>query len=500
MRKTAFDPIRTRKLLGELSRREDLTLQDELAAKAQGLLEAMTPQQRAFVTDPSRQKAALCTRRSGKTYAVKLDLLYTALTNPHSVCIYINRTRNECRNIAWRGQHGLPALNDRYKLGGTLQKTYLEIDFPNGSIIRLIGVEDSADLEKLRGDAYDLVVIDESQKFGELKYFCQDVIFPALGDRRGSVALIGTPARVSSGFFYDITREGSKEPGWSVHKWTYKDNIYVPHLEEEFADQKKKNGWADDHPTYLREHCGLWVSSSDALVYAFNQIPEEDRYHDGLPEYTTVKGQDIPIEWEYILGIDFGYKDPFAYSIWAYSMNHPVAYEVESFKQKNLTSDEQGDIVVELTRRFDFARIVTDDNMPAMVADWRKRKGLNLETAYKKHKREYQEQWNSAMLAGRVKFYKGSPLATEMQTLQWTAKSMEAGKLKEDKSEGGNDCCDAALYAWKEVLSWAWEQPDVRPQFGTADFYKQQEEDYLNYLLDGEDEEPANYYDLFGTL
>ena len=497
MAKGQLDQIRAKKLAQEFAKRTSVDLQSELDAKAEALLDSLTPQQRAFVKDPSRQKAALCTRRSGKTHGSKIALLYTALTKPHSVCVYINRTRAECRNIAWKGQHSLPALNDKFDLGATLNKTYLELEFPNGSVIRLIGCEDSADLEKLRGDAYDLVVIDESQKIGELKYFCEDIIFPALGDRRGSVILIGTPSRVPVGYFYEITREGSKIPGWSIHQWTYRDNTHLPWLVEEFAAKKKANGWGDDHPTWLREYCAIWVKSSEGLVYAFNQIPEEERYHDGLPETVNVRGIEVPIDWEYIVGVDFGFKDPFAYSIWAYSTNHPIAYEVESFKQSRLTSDEQGDIIVDLTRRYQFTKIVTDDNQPAMVEDWRKRKGLQIQTAYKKHKRDYQEQWNSAMVAGKVKFYKGSPLAAELQTLQWVEKTIHTSRPKEDKVNSSNDVCDAALYSWKEVLSWAWEQPDVRPQFGTADFYKQQEEEWLNSLTDYDDE-PSNYYELLG--
>lgn len=485
------DQTRIRKLLEEASRRSEGSEEQHLQEVAQELLEGLTPVQKTFVLDPSNQKAALCTRRAGKSWACKVALLYTAITQAYSVNVYVNTSRRECLNIIWNGKDGLVALNKRYKLNGQVNKTYLSIEFPNGAVIRLVGVDDSSEMEKLRGDAYDFVVVDESAKFDSLKYFFQDIIKPAMGDRDGTVALIGTPSIACSGYFFDVTRDNPTIKGWSVHRWTYKENTFLPKLAAVFAKDKKANGWADDHPTWLREFCGKWVKSDTLLVYAFNRIPEERRYYEELPE-----GDDTPYQWDYMLGADLGYRDAFAYSIWAYCENHPIAYEIDSFKESELNNNQQAEKLLQLCRHYDFSKIVIDGS-PATIEAWRDQYGIQGTYAEKQHKHSYIAQWNAAMLEGRVKFRRGSVLAKELASLQWIEKTVDSARPKEDKKNGANDAADSSLYIFKELFSWAWE-PSRAPLTGAMDnaYFQRMEEQMDEWSL-GSDEEPNSYYEKF---
>lgn len=506
--------IRRRALLEAAVSRNQGEEVDFYAEVAQSLLDGLTEVQKAFVLDPSRRKAALCSRRSGKTHACKIALLYIALTCPGSNGIYINSSRGECRDIIWKKADGIKAICKKYGLlktkaqikAGAQQhvkanEQYLELEFSNGSYIRLIGVDDSSEMEKRRGDSYDLVVIDESGKVDSLKYFVEEVLLHTLADRRGSIAIIGTPTKVCTGYFHAVTKEnpGKEGKGWKVHKWTHMDNTAMPHFVQEFLDVKEEMGWADDDPTWLRENCAIWVKSTELLVYAFNAIPEESRYYDELPVITDTNGNIIHTEWDYILGADLGYRDGFAYSIWAYNDNYPIAYEIESFKKTELHDGKQADVISNLCKRFDFSKIVIDGS-PGIIEDWKERRGIMGDRADKTRKNDAIKKWNSAMLTGKVRFRRGSQLATEMASLQWLESTMDSHNPKENKSkETPNDVADAALYAWKELFAWAWEEVRASAEPGSKEYYARQEELDEEYACQqAMGEEPNNYYDLFG--
>ena len=64
-----------------------------------------------FIKDPSRRKAAICSRRSGKSYAAGRYLIQEALDCDNTVCVYIARTREAAKRILWTS---LKQANQRY--------------------------------------------------------------------------------------------------------------------------------------------------------------------------------------------------------------------------------------------------------------------------------------------------------------------------------------------------------------------------------------------------
>src|SRR5271166_3165171 len=158
-------------------------------------------QQLGFVTDPSRTKVAVCSRRGGKTTACAADLVHTALNNPGTVGLYITLSRSNAKKIIWEE---LKILNRKYKLDMTPHEGELSITFPNRSKIYLSGAKDISEIEKFRGMALKLVYIDEAQSFRTyIESLINDVLSPALIDYSGTVCLIGTPGPIPSGFFFD---------------------------------------------------------------------------------------------------------------------------------------------------------------------------------------------------------------------------------------------------------------------------------------------------------
>jgi len=275
-----IDAVRKRRVLQEAVRRSQASYDRHYRDAARQLVDQLQPVQRAAFQDPATQRAYQCSRRSGKTWLTKIELLHTSFTKPDSHSVYINRSQAECRRIMWRGKAGLLAICKAHGVKPHVNQTRMTLEFLNGSIIQLIGADDAEEIEKLRGAAYDLVIVDEAQKFPRLRHFWEDIISPALGDTQGRIILAGTASTLFSGFFYEICKEGSEVEGWSIHRWHYSDNASLPHLVEYFAKFKATNGWGDDHPTWLTEYENRWVSADNLRVYRFNDVPEDERYYD----------------------------------------------------------------------------------------------------------------------------------------------------------------------------------------------------------------------------
>ncbi|RMF63202.1 MAG: hypothetical protein D6746_03195, partial [Bacteroidetes bacterium] len=275
-------------------RANDHTAEDrEIARK---LLRTLFKQQREFVLDPCRQKAALCSRRAGKSYSVLVAALVMALSKPGSNVLVIAKTRKQVKGVYW--SH-LKRLVADYGIRAHFRNVELEVEFANGSMMSFSGADTEDEIEKFRGQSYDLACIDEAKSYSPdlLDELLFSVIRPALADRMGTLMLIGTPGAILAGPFFEITTlsttrygtcarwNGKPNPkaSWSVHSWTAKENVAFADSEgssliwREFLETKKLAGWADDDPTWLREYCGVWVPDDDALVYAYVKTNVNER-------------------------------------------------------------------------------------------------------------------------------------------------------------------------------------------------------------------------------
>lgn len=407
-------------------------------------LSDLFPEQRKFVEDPSRHKAALCSRRAGKTHAAVVSLILAAQDHPGVTVLYLALTRESAKKLAWKP---LIAFNDQYQLGLKFQHSELEATLPNGSIIKVAGADDVRRVERLRGDKYKLAIIDESQSFRPsiLAYLRKDILRLSLVDYRGTLILMGTPGPAPTGLFYDVTT--GSEGGWSVHRWTIFDNPFIPHAAEEFEEEKRQNRWNEDHPTLQREWLGRWVRDLGSLVYPYS--PERNRI-DRLPSYTSG-------EWRHALGIDFGVTNATAFVVVAWHENDPTLYIVESESKTGVIPSEAAEIVKDYQRRYDFSRIVGDIGGlgKAFSEEMRRRHAIPVQPAQKADKRGFQELMGGDLTSGLIKVIgpKNQTLIDEWQTIQWTA-----DRSKED-DRYSNHAADAALYVWREAKHYTAEIP-----------------------------------------
>src|SRR4029077_6755182 len=98
-------------------------------------------------------------------------------------------------------------------------QTRLRLTFRStGATMRLVGVDDKGEVDKLRGQPFDEVLLDEASIYPPelLDNLVFRVVGPRLGDLLGTLVLGGTPGHVMRGLFYDATR-----PGRPIHRaWT----------------------------------------------------------------------------------------------------------------------------------------------------------------------------------------------------------------------------------------------------------------------------------------
>lgn len=457
---------------------------------ADSIRTSLFPKQRAVLTDRSRNKSVLCPRRAGKSWTAMSAAFDTALRKPLSRTVVVCLTLKHAKQIYWQGPSSLLVFAQKFGIKLEPHLTEVRVTLANCSIISFIGAETRAEIEKLRGGSYDLVVIDECKSYpaGILEELIRDVIKPALRDRKGSLMLIGTPGSILSGPFYEATfpglakangkpfsktfdapepywtnnPEASSAGAWSRHAWNVQDNIAVPHLWQEALEEKDFYGWPDDHPTWLRESLGQWVASNDAFVYSYatlrttaeervHWVPNPDQSsHHGLP-----RGHD---DWRFVLGMDLGFEDATAFVVCAYSPTSGQLYHVWDYKSSHLLPDQVADWVRRIVDRFGLPDAMVADmghgGAKMLVEGINQRHGILIQPAERRDKQDHIELVNSDFHSGRIKILKDSDLALELSMLQWDlthgdkATLAKQGKLKEHY-DLDNHLCDAFLYAWR---------------------------------------------------
>lgn len=462
-------------LFAQIKTRADRVKPTSDIEKADFIADSRMPVQARAAKDLSRRKSVRCPRRAGKSWYVLSEALEGSLRKRGSVWVVVGLTRPSVKQIFWSL---LKQLNRDLELGLSFLEVELTATFLNGSVILFRGAETRAEIEKLRGGQYDGVIVDECKSFHPLilTELVQDVIEPALSDRRGKLILVGTPGEILAGPFYEATCEppvetrgsdgrtrfsncpfGVKVKGihvWSFHTWTLQDNVEMPHLWEEALEIKRIRGYSDDHPTWRREFLGHWVPSNDILVYRY--VPSRHNFDGYLPP-----GHD----WRKVLALDIGFDDADAIVVWAYATTSYDVYAIyaEKRRHQNITELAKWIHEVKATECNDSPEVMTGDFgglAKKLFEELATIHGLAFEPAEKKEKVDFIEIMNNEYDALRIHIIydpdqsqvddNGKPitLAAELLVNRWLEKSLGTPKKVEDPKTP-NDLCDAHLYGWR---------------------------------------------------
>lgn len=278
----------------------------------------LTQSQKIVALDPHRFRVLCCGRRWGKT-TLAIDQMKGRAAIPNSRIAYIAPTYQQARDIAWE-----PLKKDCLQAAESINESRLEIRLVNGSIIILRGWEA---IETLRGQKFDLIVLDEVAMFRNFDSTWEEVIRPTLTDNKGEGIFISTPKGFNH--FYDLFNKESKDDDFkSFHFSTY-DNSHIPKDEIEKAKKELTDDrFAQEYMADFRKSEGLVYKEFNRAMHIFKDYPNR--------EWVKTFG-----------GHDFGTNNPCA-SI-SIKKDKDARYWVwNEFYKSGLTDAQQADYVAAL--------------------------------------------------------------------------------------------------------------------------------------------------------
>ena len=249
-------------------------------------------QQEVFDNDTDKIILAICSRRSGKTELMG-RLLVKRLLKPDQHVVYINRSFDAAvRQISKPFDIAMQAVGDSLKItqgsiGGGL------VQFDNGSWLLIVGNNNAADVNKIRGEKVALVIIDEFGHMRHLKELVQEVLQPATIDYADSqMVFVGTPPRTKVSFAHELWNNNGNV---KRYHWTFMDNPFIPNKDQVIPQVCAMYGVTPESMFIRREYFGDVNAYDDEAIYIKNYFKQEAP-KDKLYHYAYV-------------GVDWGYED-----------------------------------------------------------------------------------------------------------------------------------------------------------------------------------------------
>ena len=501
------------------------------AKKLEALLGVSFQLQKDFILDPEKTKVLACPRRSGKTHALMLYLLYVCLGRPDRECFFLAPTKEHAQRLIWRP---MKALCKQLGIEVEFKDHDARILFPNGSIAYVISGDSVASVDIIRGGAPDLIIADEAGSIRPdvIKALVTEITEAALADSDGTLVLSGTPPKLPFGFFWDCGHESAfrvKTRGkkrvcvsrphrerksekwadvhfeWSFHNWSVQENEARPDIWPRMLARHEKTGRPDNDPRWLREAHGVFISSNTDLVFNFDIVdhtwePDPKKSTFGLPE-----GHD----WRFVFGIDIGYVDNSVVQVGAYAQTYhidgaPILLHVfEETLEKALPS-QIAQAVISLRDVFGSFEMGACDGGAvgrSVIQEFRDRYAIDVDPVAKHQKRHFISLFNDGLETGHIKVLKNSRLSEELLHARWR------NPKKQDLVSNAtpDDHIDAFMYLRRVLLEQGVDAPDAPPLPGTEAFHKQATRKMIEQMkrhadrqagvyVDGIDDEQPNFF------
>lgn len=196
-------------------------------------------------------------RRLGKTVLSVNHLIKRAITDrkERGMYAYLAPFRNQAEQIAWgylkHYMSQIPAIS--------INEQKLSILLPNGATIRIFGADNP---DALRGMYFDGVVIDEVAQIKPTLW--GEVIRPALADRKGWAAFIGTPKGINLfSQLYDqaLNLMSKGDPDWSAMLYSVEQTHVID--EKELAALKVEMSENEFRQEFL---CDFSAAQDNGLI------------------------------------------------------------------------------------------------------------------------------------------------------------------------------------------------------------------------------------------
>jgi len=247
------------------------------------LIYAPRPHFLPFHLRRERWAALVCHRRAGKTVASVNELLTRALASqkPDPRFGYLAPFYGQAKQIAWDYLKGYGDQVIR-----KVSESELSVEVLNGARIRLYGADNP---DSLRGIYLDGAVLDEPEDMRPSIW--GSVIRPALADRKGWAAFIGTAK--GHGSFYQIHEQAKASPEWFSFLLKASESGIIP--EAELADARKTMT-ADE---YAQEFECSFEAAIQGAIYAKELQAAREAKRIGRVPYDPV----LPVHTAWDLGV-----------------------------------------------------------------------------------------------------------------------------------------------------------------------------------------------------
>ena len=257
---------------------------------------------------------------SGKSYFIAQRIIYRCLIDKRKVLV-LRKSATDCERSCWQDLLG---TLDRWHITGKvkIQKTLKIIDFPNGSQILTMGIDNQEKIKSI--PSINDIWLEEASEMAKDDYDQAKMRMRGIGKLKNQIMLSSNPVSKANWLFHQFFEFGCKEESCIIDRSTYLDNPFTND-----TTIKALESYKETNPYYYSVYClGEWGTLS-RLVY--NNWHEEDL---DIAELRKKK-------YDLLVGLDFGFTaDPTALIVSLLDQENSKIYIINEFFEKGLTNPE----------------------------------------------------------------------------------------------------------------------------------------------------------------
>jgi hypothetical protein len=308
-----------------------------------GIINALNDPRHRFIT-------ACVSRRVGKSF-IAYNLGFLKLMEPGTLVLVV-APNYSLTNIGWAH---IKSLIKKYGLETVRENAKdKEIELSNGSLFKLAS---AAQADSAVGRSYDFIIFDEAAISDKGGNAFSIQLRPTLDKPNSKVLFISTPR--GGNWFKTYYEQGFRDdlPRWvSIHA-TYRDNPRVVLADiEEARRTVSKN--------YFRQEYEADFSVFEGQIYDTFSIADHVRDLAGMRHRFLDDGQ-----YEGLMGVDVGYRDPTAALVIKYSYEEDIYYVLEEYQQAEKTTAQHAMYLQHCIDRYRIDRIFVDAAAAQFIKD-----------------------------------------------------------------------------------------------------------------------------------
>jgi PBSX family phage terminase large subunit len=232
-----------------------------------------------------------------------VDAIAGAIASGKTRVVYIAPTYQQARDIAWE------MLKQVFQ-GATFNESRLEVNI----LDRKVYLRGWESVETLRGQHFDLMVIDEIAMMRNFWLNWQETLRPTLADTKGKALFISTPKGFNH--FYDLYN--TKDKDYKSFHYTSYDNPFIPKEEIDKAkEEMPEDRFAQEFMADFRK--------TEGLVY--KEFSRDRHISSEEPKRVT----------DVLAGIDWGWKNPASVHRYRVDADKSIWVDSEFYKTERTT-------------------------------------------------------------------------------------------------------------------------------------------------------------------